>query len=73
MKISKMEIKGFRSLKNISFAHSNLNVVIGPNGTGNSILLRVLELIAVSAPGGGWLLNEKVWASLESEALEKYR
>jgi predicted ATPase len=51
MKILKMEIKGFRSLKNISFAPADLNVIIGPNGTGKSNLLRMLELVSVSAQG----------------------
>jgi len=34
MKILKIEINGFRSLKNVSFAPAGLNVIIGPNGTG---------------------------------------
>ena len=51
MKILKMEIKGFRSLKNISFAPGDLNVIIGPNGTGKSNLLRMLELVSISAQG----------------------
>jgi predicted ATPase len=51
MKISKMEIKGFRSLKNISWAPDKLNVIIGPNGAGKSNFLRLLELMAVSAQG----------------------
>ena len=51
MKISRIEIKGFRSLKRISWAPGGLNVIIGPNGTGKSNLLRLLELTAVSAQG----------------------
>ena len=51
MKILNMEIKGFRSLKDISWAPADLNVIIGPNGTGKSNLLRMLELISVSAQG----------------------
>jgi len=51
MKISRMEIKGFRSLKNISWAPGKLNVIIGPNGAGKSNLLRLLELMSVSAQG----------------------
>jgi len=51
MKILRLNIKGFRSLKNISWAPGDLNVVIGPNGTGKSNLLRMLELISVSALG----------------------
>jgi predicted ATPase len=52
MKILNMDIKGFRSLKNISWAPTDLNVIIGPNGTGKSNLLRMLELISISAQGG---------------------
>ena len=47
MKILNLEIKGFRSLKYISWAPADLNVIIGPNGTGKSNLLRMLELISV--------------------------
>ena len=51
MKILNLEIKGFRSLKNISWAPDDLNVIIGPNGAGKSNLLRMLELITISAEG----------------------
>jgi predicted ATPase len=51
MKMLRLDIKGFRSLKDISWAPGDLNVVIGPNGTGKSNLLRILELISVSAQG----------------------
>jgi len=51
MKILRLDIKGFRSLKDISWTPGDLNVVIGPNGTGKSNLLRMLELISVSAQG----------------------
>ncbi|MBI1760061.1 MAG: AAA family ATPase [Acidobacteria bacterium] len=49
MKIKQLDIAGFRSLKNVSWQPGDLNVVIGQNGTGKSNLLRMLELIAVSA------------------------
>lgn len=51
MKITKLNIEGFRSLRNVSWHPGDLNVIIGPNGTGKSNLLRFLELIAVSAQG----------------------
>jgi predicted ATPase len=51
MKILRLDIKGYRSLKDVSWAPGNLNVLIGPNGTGKSNLLRMLELISVSAQG----------------------
>jgi len=51
MKITKLDIEGFRSLRKISWQPGDLNVVIGPNGSGKSNLLLLLELIAVSAQG----------------------
>jgi predicted ATPase len=52
VKILRLDIKGFRSLKDVSWEPGDLNVVIGPNGSGKSNLLRMLELISVSARGG---------------------
>jgi len=52
MKILSLNVKGFRSLKDVSWEPGDLNVVIGPNATGKSNLLRMLELISVSAGGG---------------------
>ena len=52
MKILSLDIEGFRSLKHIAnWGPGNLNVLIGPNGSGKSNLLRVLDLLAVSAQG----------------------
>lgn len=51
MKITKLHIEGFRSLRNVSWSPGDLNVIIGPNGTGKSNLLRFLDLISVSAQG----------------------
>lgn len=51
MKIKQLDVKGFRSLKEVSWRPGDLNVVIGQNGTGKSNLLRVFELIAASAQG----------------------
>lgn len=51
MKIKQLDIEGFRSLRNVSWTPGDLNVIIGPNGTGKSNLLRVLELISISAQG----------------------
>jgi predicted ATPase len=50
-KIKQLDIKGFRSLKDVSWRPGDLNVVIGQNGTGKSNLLRMLELISASAQG----------------------
>jgi predicted ATPase len=51
MQITRLEVEGFRSLRKIVWEPGNLNVVIGPNGSGKSNLLRMLELISVSAQG----------------------
>ncbi len=51
MKIKKLDIEGFRSLRKASWLPGDLNVIIGPNGTGKSNLLRFMELISMSAHG----------------------
>ncbi len=51
MKITRLDIEGFRSLQNVSWFPGDLNVIIGSNGTGKSNLLRFMELISVSAQG----------------------
>jgi len=52
MKILRLEIKGFRSLRDVVWEPADLNVVIGPNGTGKSNLLRMLQMISIAAKGG---------------------
>ena len=49
--IQQLDIEGFRSLKKVTWKPGDLNVVIGPNGTGKSNLLRFLELAAIAAQG----------------------
>jgi predicted ATPase len=51
MKIKQLDIEGFRSLRKVSWFPGDLNVIIGPNGTGKSNLLRFLELISISSQG----------------------
>lgn len=51
MGIQKLEISGYRSLKNVSWEPGRLNVVIGPNGSGKSNLLRALALLQASSEG----------------------
>ena len=46
MKIIKLEVEGFRSLKSQTWCPGDLNVLIGPNASGKSNLLRVLETLA---------------------------
>ena len=52
MKITKLHIEGFRSLRDVTWSPGDLNVVIGPNGSGKSNLLALLEMMSVSAQGG---------------------
>ena len=68
MKIHYLQADGFRSLKHIKWKPGDLNVIIGPNASGKSNLLRLLKLISASAKGklrdyifaeGG--MNELVW------------
>ena len=51
MVILSVRVQGYRSMKDISWSPGNLNILIGPNGSGKSNLLRVLEMISVSARG----------------------
>ena len=51
MQILKLDIEGYRSLRKVTWEPGALNVIIGPNGTGKSNLLRLLELLSVSAKG----------------------
>lgn len=51
MKILRLEIEGFRSLREVRWEPGDLNVLIGPNGSGKSNLLRVLELLVCSTTG----------------------
>ena len=52
MKIIKLEVEGYRSLKSQTWCPGDLNVVIGPNASGKSNLLRVLEMLNAAAQGG---------------------
>jgi predicted ATPase len=49
MRILELHVTGFRSLKDVTWKPGNLNVIIGPNGTGKSNLLRLLEMISASS------------------------
>ncbi len=64
MKILRLNVKGFRSLKDVSWEPEDLNIIIGPNATGKSNLLRMLELISVSAAGGLGKYVQK-WGGME--------
>ncbi len=49
MRLDKLEIEGFRSLKSTTWTPGDLNVIIGANGSGKSNLLRLLHMLSASA------------------------
>lgn len=51
MEITTLSIKGFRSLRDVTWHPGKLNVLIGPNGSGKTNLLRALALLK-QATGG---------------------
>ncbi len=51
MKIKRLEIEGYKSLKHVVWEPGDLNILIGPNGSGKSNLLRLLEMLSASAKG----------------------
>lgn len=52
MGIQELSIKGFRSLRDVTWRPGKLNVVIGPNGSGKSNLLQAIGLLREAATGG---------------------
>jgi predicted ATPase len=60
MKIRELHIEGFRSLKNVSWRPGDINLVIGPNASGKSNLLKALDALGASAAGrlGEWVRRE---------------
>lgn len=60
MKILKLEMEGFRSLRAQSWFPGDLNVLIGPNASGKSNVLRVLEILSTASRGGlGKLIQQE--------------
>lgn len=51
MGIQTLEVRGFRSLRGVTWKPGSLNVLIGPNGSGKSNLLRAIALLQTSATG----------------------
>jgi predicted ATPase len=51
MKITQLTVEGFRSLRQVCWQPGDLNIIIGPNGTGKTNVLRLLELMVASAQG----------------------
>jgi predicted ATPase len=60
LKIQELTVKGYRSLRDVTWRPGDLNVLIGPNGGGKSNLLRVLQLIQAAADRrlAKWVLRE---------------
>jgi predicted ATPase len=52
MKIIQLEVEGYRSLKSQTWSPGSLNILIGPNASGKSNVLRVLETLSTAAQGG---------------------
>lgn len=60
MKIIKLEAEGFRSLRSQSWVPGDLNVLIGPNASGKSNVLRILEMLSAASRGGlGTLIQQE--------------
>ena len=51
MKITRLQVRGFRSLSDLDWEPGDLNLLIGPNASGKSNVLRVLEMLSDSASG----------------------
>jgi predicted ATPase len=51
MRIIELDVEGYRSLCSQSWCPGHLNLLIGPNASGKSNLLRVLELLMAAARG----------------------
>ncbi|HEY3284931.1 MAG TPA: AAA family ATPase [Armatimonadota bacterium] len=51
MRLSELRIQGFRSLEDVTWRPGSLNVVVGPNASGKSNLLRAFEMLQAAATG----------------------
>ena len=52
MKLNKITVKGYKSIKNLDhFEFNNLNVLIGANGAGKSNLISLFKMLAALAEG----------------------
>ncbi len=51
MQIEELKVEGYRSLRSVTWRPGALNVLIGPNASGKSNLLEVLELLALLPTG----------------------
>jgi predicted ATPase len=69
MKLIKLEIEGYGSFKSQSWCPGDLNVLIGPNASGKSNLLRVLETLSLAAGGG---LERDIEQKSERDSVLRY-
>ncbi|WP_300160729.1 AAA family ATPase [Solidesulfovibrio sp.] len=51
MLIKRLEVKGFKSLKDVVWEPGPLTILIGPNGSGKTNILKAIELISSSGKG----------------------
>ena len=51
MKLLKLHIENFRSLRDVTWEPGDLNVLIGPNAGGKSNLLKAIDLLGAAADG----------------------
>ena len=49
MRVTELHIQGYRTLKDVHWQPGALNIVIGPNASGKSNLLKFLRLVSASA------------------------
>lgn len=56
MKIKKLLIKNFRSIKNLELEPANLCALIGPNSSGKTNIMKAIDLVI----GEGWVTKAKV-------------
>jgi predicted ATPase len=79
MKIERLHVPGYRSLRNIYLDLKQLNVIVGENGSGKSNLYRALQLLSTAANGrfAKKIANEGgsskacAWASITVENIWK--
>ena len=50
-RLTRLEVRGFRSLRDVALDLGDVNVLIGPNGAGKSNLLAVLRMVALMRTG----------------------
>lgn len=66
MFIQKLEIKNFRSIKELTIEPKNLCALIGPNSVGKTNVLRALDLVI----GEGWTTKAKVARELFHDTIK---